>query len=506
MTPPVTHFSGHDDVGWIVVGSSGMGPMEPGVLASTRDALVAGQPQAVLLLRTSGSEPPQVDDLRACQVRPDAAALDTLLVEMRTCPGALRGAPLAAVRTVEPADVAAAGLTAGEAAQNLLHAARLEREAAKQTVAAWFPGSDNAPPGAPFRIIGVVGAGTAGTRIAQWCAMKGCGVMLHDNDVNALKQGMEVVRGLFREAVARGDLTSAEAHRATGGMAITTDWRDLIDCDLVIEAIGENLAAKQRLLADIAGVVPPQCVLASTAASLPVEQVCATVPEPGRTLGLHFAPAVHPRPLVEIALSPHTTRGTAERAADFVRALGRTPLLCKSAPGGFMTRVLFRHLNEACRLWAQGVPTQALDGAMRDWGWAMGPLRLIDEIGIETCATISGHLAQCFPERMTAASICRRLADAGLRGRRHGAGFYDYAGPAPIPNPATAGFASGPVSAPDVVSRLMEVLTDEARRTLADGIVNTPDEADLALLTGAGFPAVRGGPMRRAGGGSRTPA
>jgi 3-hydroxyacyl-CoA dehydrogenase/enoyl-CoA hydratase/3-hydroxybutyryl-CoA epimerase len=208
-------------------------------------------------------------------------------------------------------------------------------------------------------------------------------------------------------------------------------------------------------------------------------------------------------PLVELVLGPQTDRETARRTLAFARVLGKAPVICKSSPGFLVTRVLFFYLNEACRLWEQGVAADSLDGAMRAWGWPMGPLRLIDEVGVDITDFIYGEMAHYFPGRFHRTSVCARMMAAGLRGRKNGvsAGFYAYDGPGEVVNPAMAPLASAApvtVEATVIQEQLNRVLVDETGRALAEGVVKTPDEADFALLRGAGFPAFRGGLMRYA--------
>lgn len=389
-------------------------------------------------------------------------------------------------------------------AKNLMRVHSLKEAGRKATLDAWFPATPAGPaPVEPPRFVGVLGAGVMGTGIAQWCAAHGIGVMLSDSDGDALKRGVQVIRGLFDGMVKRGKLTGPAAHKAMGSIGVTTDLRDFVDCDLVIEAVVEDLAVKRKVFAELAGLLPPDAVIASNTSALPLEEMLAGAREPGRVVGLHFFNPVARMPLVELVLGAQTTRATAERALALVRALGKTPVTCRSSPGFYVTRALFSYLNAACRLWEDGVPAEALDGAMREWGWPMGPLRLIDEVGVDVTDFIFGEMQHYFPGRFAATSVCRRLLAAGLRGRKNGAsaGFYQYNDGAESPNPAVAPFAPSrrrEMNAGAIQAQLNGVLIDETRRVLAEGVLKSPDDADLALLLGAGFPAWRGGLMRGA--------
>ena len=423
-------------------------------------------------------------------------------------------APLAAIDAVEQgqggtleaalaAEAAAFGrVAATDVAHHLVHVFFLKDAARKTSADAWFPpAAADTPAPKPIRYVGVVGAGVMGSGIAHWCAARGLGVILKDVDAESVKRGVDTIRGLFADMVKRGQLDAATAHRATGGIGITTDLIDFEDCDLVIEAIVEDVAAKRDLFTKLAGIVRPDCLLASNTSALPIEELMAGVPHPERTLGLHFFNPVARMPLVELVLGAATDRTTAVRALDFVGRLGKTPVVCRSAPGFLVTRVLFFYLNAACRLRETGVSAAAIDDAMRAWGWPMGPLRLIDEVGVDVTDFIFGEMAHYFPDRFTPSGLCRRLLDAGLRGRKNGAssGFYTYADTGEALNPAAASLA--PAATVDLApaaiqDQLLGLMVAEAERVLAEGVLRSADDVDLALLLGAGFPAWRGGLLR----------
>ena len=395
-------------------------------------------------------------------------------------------------------------IAAGDVAKNLIQVFFLKDAVKKLTVDAWYPPTEAAAAAPkPLRQVGIVGAGVMGTGIAYWCALRGLGVILNDTDHEVLRRGIEVIRGLFAESVKRGTLTAAEAHKRIGGIGITTDLRDFEDCDLIIEAIIENVSAKQKLFGDLAQIVRPDCVLASNTSALPIEEITAKVTAPDRTIGIHFFNPVGRMPLVELVLSPHTSRSTAERVLAFVKGLGKSPVICRSAPGFLVTRVLFFYLNEACRLWEQGVSAEAIDTAMRDWGWPMGPMRLIDEVGVDVTDFIYGEMKHYYAGRFEGVSVCSRMLAAGLRGRKNGAstGFYTYGGMKESLNPVLAEFApavSLPMEPAAIQDRLNGMMIEETKRVLAEGVLKSADDADFALLMGTGFPAFRGGLMRYA--------
>ncbi|MBL9214701.1 MAG: enoyl-CoA hydratase/isomerase family protein [Opitutaceae bacterium] len=507
----------------LVGAAAAAGHILKAALVPAADALKAGlvdelAPAAELRLRAKAAALRLAAAGLPVRAVPPAAPAEFFATQRRTASGRFRGQPAAAALDVierggglPEAEALRleterfAGLATGEAARNLIRVFFLKEAGRKATLDAWF--AEPAPAAAePFRIVGVIGAGVMGSGIAQWCASRGLGVILCDTDREAIERGITAIRGLFKQAEERGQLTHDQAHRMMGGIGVSTSLEDFDVCDLVIEAIVENVAEKQKLMANLAKIVGPDCVVASNTSALPLEELAAPLPHPGRVVGLHFFNPVNRMPLVELVLGPHTSRATAERALAFVKSLGKTPVVCRSSPGFFVTRVLFFYLNEACRLWEQGVPTEAIDAAMREWGWPMGPMRLIDEVGIDVTDFIFGEMQHYFPDRFVSTSICRRMLTAGMKGRKNGngIGFYSYADDPEKPNPAMTQFvpvARAALEAGTIVERLNGVLVGETRRVLAEGVLKTPDDADLALLLGAGFPAVRGGLMRPAAGG-----
>ncbi len=413
--------------------------------------------------------------------------------------------PVDAALAIEAREFGA--VTAGSVCKNLIHGFFLRDANKKQTLAAWFtdPATENTP---PFRRIGVVGAGVMGSGIAQACAARGFDVVLTDANADALRRGEEVIAGLFAEAEQRGKLTADGRRAAEARLKRTTALADFSTCDLVIEAIVENVAAKQSLFAQLAPLVRPDCVLASNTSALPIDEITARAADATHTIGIHFFNPVSRMPLVELVLAPKTSRATAERALALVCALGKTPVVCRSSPGFLVTRVLFFYLNAACRLLESGVPAERIDGALRAWGWPMGPLRLIDEVGVDVTEFIFGEMAHYFPARFSRTTICARLLAAGMKGRKNGAstGFYRYDANRETLNPAARELITASATEmPDdeIATQLMRVMVEETQRCLHEGVIKTPDEADFALLQGCGFPAWRGGLMHWATAGSR---
>jgi 3-hydroxyacyl-CoA dehydrogenase len=196
----------------------------------------------------------------------------------------------------------------------------------------WFPPAPaGSPPPRPLRAIGVVGIGRIGTGLAHWCATKGMGVILYDPEPGALTQAVELVRTLFHAAEQRNEITHAAAHKAMGGIGITTSLEDMEFCDMIVETVVEDAASKRARFEAVAKVMPKDAVLATGASAAGLEELFAATPEPGRVIGLGFFDPVSASPKVQVTIGSQTARLTAERVLSFVAALDKSPLLNGSA-------------------------------------------------------------------------------------------------------------------------------------------------------------------------------
>lgn len=192
----------------------------------------------------------------------------------------------------------------------------------------WFPPAPaGAPAPKPLRAIGVVGVGKLGTGIAHWCATKGLGVILYDAEPGALTQAVGVIRDLFQAAEQRGEITHDAAHKAVGGIGITTSIEDMEFCDMVVETVIEDAASKRSRFAEFSRLLSTEAVLASGASGPGLEELFAVTSNPGRVIGLGFFPPVHQSAQIQMTIGSQTARLTAERVLYFIAALGKTPVV-----------------------------------------------------------------------------------------------------------------------------------------------------------------------------------
>lgn len=343
----------------------------------------------------------------------------------------------------------------------------------------------------------VIGAGVMGAGIAHWLAARGHPVILQDIDDEALARGMETLRKLFAEGERRHVMTRTETRRALDRIVPVRGEVPLHRCDLVIEAAVEDLFIKRRVFASLSARTRPDCLLATNTSALPVHDLAEVVAHPGRLLGLHFFNPVHRMPLVEIVRTAVTSEETLATAVALVRSLGKTPVVVEDTPGFLVNRILLPYLVEAGRLFENGADPQELDEAMLDFGMPMGPLRLIDEVGLDVSLHVARTLATAFPDRMKVPAILERLVEKRLLGRKTGAGFYRYKGRKTEPNPEALALRTGDKRQPDGLPlRLANLMSEEAARCLDEHVAASAADIDLAMILGTGYPPFRGGPLQ----------
>ncbi|MEK7950127.1 3-hydroxyacyl-CoA dehydrogenase NAD-binding domain-containing protein [Luteolibacter soli] len=343
----------------------------------------------------------------------------------------------------------------------------------------------------------VIGAGVMGAGIAYWLSTRGHDVILRDLDDDALARGMKSIARNYDESRSRRILTPTAAARGMDRIHPSATPVPLDRCDLVIEAAVERLDIKQKVFADLSSRVRPDTILATNTSALPVHELASVITHPERLVGLHFFNPVHRMPLVEVVRTATTSDETLATAVAFVRSLGKLPVVVRDAPGFLVNRILMPYLVEAARIFERGGDPKAIDDAMLDFGMPMGPLRLLDEVGLDVSAHVARTLAEAFPDRMKVPDLLEKLIARGQLGRKSGAGFYSYDHNEATPNPAALALRTGNEPAPsDVAARLNHAMSQEARLCLSEGIAETADDIDLAMVLGTGYAPFRGGPLQ----------
>ena len=387
----------------------------------------------------------------------------------------------------------------GEVQRNLLNIFFLTEEVKKESGVA-----DPAVRARKVGRVGVLGAGVMGGGIAQLAADKGIPARMKDIQPAALAHGYAAAAAIWREAVQKRRLTPHEMGRKMDLVSGTLDYSGFGRCDVTIEAVVEKLAVKRAVLKEWEEAVPRSAIFASNTSTLPITEIAVGALEPGRVAGMHFFNPVHRMPLVEVIRGERTSDETVATIFALAKTLGKTPVVVRDAPGFLVNRILAPYLSEAVRLVQEGCRIEDVDAAMTAFGMPVGPLALLDDVGLDV-ATRGGEVLQAaFPDRLKMGGE-GALAAAGRLGRKNGKGFYDYEG-GKRRGPAREAYAALRVAARDksplpaevMEARLVLPMINEAAFCLEDGIVSEPARLDLAMIFGTGFPPFRGGLLRHA--------
>jgi 3-hydroxyacyl-CoA dehydrogenase/enoyl-CoA hydratase/3-hydroxybutyryl-CoA epimerase len=354
---------------------------------------------------------------------------------------------------------------------------------------------------APDKILhaAVIGAGIMGSGIAQWLSSRGVSVILRDVDSAAIDRGLANIEKTYADAVKRGLINDAKAKEGRARIVASTQPMQLRDVQIVIEAASEKLEIKKKIFADLAANTPDTTILATNTSALPIAELAASSGSPARVVGLHFFNPVSRMKLIEVVVGRQTAPEIVERALAFARQVGKLPVLVHDSPGFLVNRVLFPYLLDAAEMFQNGVSAEEIDGALLEWGMPMGPLRLIDEIGVDITVDIAATLEKAFGARAQACEILQKMLAAKMLGRKSGGGFYKYEGKQQTPNEALQEWRqeSGEKFAlENITNRLVYLMVNEAARCLEEKVVASPEDADYGMVLGTGFPVFRGGPLR----------
>jgi len=418
-------------------------------------------------------------------------------------------APLLAIRTLRrsvraPLDRAfenearALGqLIASDECRNLIHVFNLMEGAKKPPPATSRPAIER---------VAVLGAGVMGGGIAQLLASRDVPVRLKDINAAAISKGLQHAAGIFQKSVKRGRLSRRDAQHHMDAIAPTLDFAGFGRVDLVIEAIVERMDVKTRALREVEDHVGDGCIIASNTSSLSITGMQAGLARPANFCGMHFFNPVHRMPLVEVIRGRQTGPDAIAAVHALARRLDKTPVIVNDGPGFLVNRILSPYLNEAGFLLEEGASIEAIDKALLDFGMPMGPLRLLDEIGLDVARHAAAAMHAGLGDRMRPSAALAALEGTSLLGRKGGRGFYVYEGEkAGGVNSEIYGYLAPAVPATrsempseEVRTRSIVAMINEAARVIEDGIAESPGDVDLGMITGTGFPPFRGGLLRYA--------
>ncbi len=351
----------------------------------------------------------------------------------------------------------------------------------------------------PVRNVGVLGAGVMGGGIAQLAAHRDLPVRMKDIAADPLASGMEHAAGVFRKQVEKRRLTDERMRRRMGLIRPTLDYSGFERLDLVIEAVVEKLEVKQNVFAEVAEHVSEETILASNTSSLSIDRIGEKTPHRERVVGMHFFNPVDKMPLVEVIAGEHTAPWAVETVFRLSRDLGKTPVVVKNGPGFLVNRLLVFTLAEALWLLDEGHRIEDLDRVMKSWGMPMGPIALTDEVGIDVAVKVAHILHDAFGDRLPLPDWLDRVVEDERLGKKNGRGFYRYdKGERGDPDKSAYKLLGlkPTIDDPDpreLIDRMVLPMVDEAARCLDEEIVRSPEDLDLAMIFGTGFPPFRGG-------------
>ena len=334
----------------------------------------------------------------------------------------------------------------------------------------------------------VIGAGVMGGDIAAWCALRGHTVTLQDREQKYIDPALDRAQKLFAKKV------RDEQKRATTSSRLRADVNGdgVADADLIIEAIFENLEAKQELYKRVQAAMKPDALLATNTSSIRLEDLRTVLDKPERFIGLHFFNPVAMLPLVEVIRCEDTVQEAMDIGFAFTKGIGKFPLECMSSPGFVVNRILAPYMGEAMALAHEGVPLAEIDKAAVRFGMPMGPIELADSVGLDIAQHVAGILTIA-SGRSVPDNDLAEMVDKGLLGRKSGQGYYKWENGKPV-KPT----ADGSPVPDDIEDRLILPMVNEAVACLSEGVVANADLLDAGVIFGTGFAPFRGGPINYA--------
>lgn len=348
----------------------------------------------------------------------------------------------------------------------------------------------------------VIGAGVMGAGITGTLAKSGCSVVLKDSNEQAIAKGKEHIMTFLSKLKY---LSETEKSFILNRIETTTrETLNTSNTNLVIEAVFEDLELKRKILKDLAASISHDAIIATNTSSLSVTKIAEGIENPERVVGIHFFNPVEKMPLVEIVMGAKTSDKTIAIAAALTNKIGKYPIIVRDVPGFLINRILSPYLTEAAHLLAEGYSVYDIDKAALRFGMPMGPLRLLDEIGLDVATHVAEIMVQGYGDRMKGPKFSKSLTDAGRKGRKSGGGFYDFSGQSPVPFRGLRETLK--ITVPErvvsdlsqITDRLVMALLNEGIRCLDEGVAGAPgkdaaNQINLGTVMGMGFPPFRGG-------------
>ena len=356
----------------------------------------------------------------------------------------------------------------------------------------------------------VVGMGSMGTGIAHALILGGVPVVVLDEDEAALDRGMAKISRSVEKRVAQGKLSEERAEAMLSLVAATTDWAELADADLVIEAVFEEVAAKRTVLGHLEEVCRPDTIVASNTSTISLDVLAERMERSERLIGLHFFNPAHRMPLVEVVRRATTPGRVLATAVAFAKAIRKTPVVVRNREGFLVNRIFIPYVKEAFWLLEEGAEAPAIDAVMVQFGFPMGPLARIDMTGLDVLVFTDRVLTRAFPAHGRLSEVATRLVERGPLGQKTGSGVYRYEAGEYAPHPSEAseaviaevrreaGRGARAVGTDEITRRLVLRMVGGAFDALEEGIAERESDVDAATVLGMGFPDFRGGVLKYA--------
>lgn len=350
--------------------------------------------------------------------------------------------------------------------------------------------------------VGVLGGGLMGSGIAFVTVGAGLAVRVREKDDAAAARALASVRGLLDEKVKRKSMTPIERGATMRLLTASTGWAGFERVDLVIEAVFEDLALKQEMVRAFEQV-NPRGIFASNTSSIPIAKIAEASTSPERVLGMHYFSPVQKMPLLEVIVTPMTAPDVTATAVAVGKKQGKTVIVVNDGPGFYTSRILTPYMNEAAEILIEGASVEDLDGALTAFGMPVGPITLLDEVGVDVGAKVAKILHAAFGDRMTPPAALEKLTADGRLGRKSKKGFYTYGDKkkevdVTVYDLLPGGRQRKRVSRDEIAERVTLQLVNEAIRCLGEGILRSARDGDVGAIFGLGFPPFLGGPFRYA--------
>ncbi|HZF49579.1 MAG TPA: fatty acid oxidation complex subunit alpha FadJ [Polyangiaceae bacterium] len=359
--------------------------------------------------------------------------------------------------------------------------------------------------------IAMVGAGLMGAGIAYVSINGGISVRLRDRDDASLGRGLKYVADILDERVKKRQLTRIERDDKLALLTSTVDYAGMRSADLVIEAVFEDLGIKHKVVQEVEAACREEVIFASNTSSIPIGKIAAASKRPENVVGMHYFSPVHKMPLLEVIRTKQTSDEVVATAVAVGKKQGKTVIVVNDGVGFYTSRILGPLMNEASWLLTEGVSVQAIDKAMVAWGWPVGPVALLDEVGIDVAAHVGPIMLEAFGDRMAPPPTMPKLVADNRKGRKNERGFYLYGEAAkkkgkgkhvdesvygvvglPVPDPK----AKPPISVEEIQMRCSLQFVNEAIHCYGEGLLRSVRDGDIGAIFGLGFPPFRGGPFR----------